>query len=124
MAKRWVRLDVDYFSHPRAIAAGRDGRALHLASICWCGSQLTDGHIPAGAVPTLCQMAGVSRTAVGKVVAAGLWQPTDGHDFYVKDYLDRNPSKGEVEQEREGWRFRQQRKRNRDSHGRYLPDDP
>jgi hypothetical protein len=116
---RWIRLDVDYFHHPRALAAGRDGRALHVASICWCASQLTDGHIPGDAVPSILADAGVNRRAVDSVTAAGLWVPTGG-DFYVKDYLDRNPSRGDVEKGREQWKARQQRHRGAD--GRFTDE--
>ena len=45
---RWVRLDADYFRNPKVLAAGRDGRDLHLASICWMeGKDQLDGLIPA-----------------------------------------------------------------------------
>jgi hypothetical protein len=105
---RWVRLDVDYFTNPKTVAAGLNGRALHLASIAWCGQQLTDGHIPAAAVATIAHLAGIpTRSVPGtvtRVVAAGLWQQTE-HDFYVKDYLEVNPSKAKVEAERERWRL-------------------
>lgn len=116
---RWIRLDVDYFQHPRAQVAGRDGRALHIASICWCASQLTDGHVPADAVGPLLAAAGVSPKAVDKVVAAGLWIPT-GSDFYVKDFLERNQSRGQIEAERERWKLRQRRARAHDDQGRFL----
>lgn len=107
---RWIRLDVDYFHHPRALAAGRDGRAVHLASLCWAGSLLTDGHIPGQAVPGILLDAGTRRTAVDLVVESGLWLPNgDGYD--INDYLDRNPSRAEVEKERDQWRTRQQRRR-------------
>lgn len=108
---RWIRLDVDYFTNPKTVAAGPDGRSLHLASICWVGQHLTDGHIPAAVIPTLCGQAGVPRRSVDKVVAAGLWLPTE-HDFYVKDYLELNDSRAKTEQTREKWRQRQRESRN------------
>ena len=111
---RWVRLDVDYFTNPKAVAAGANGRALHLASICWCGQQLTDGHVPATAVPTIAHLAGLgprsAAAAVARLVAVGLWQQT-GDDFYVKDFLEVNRSRAAVERERELWKQRAQAKR-------------
>lgn len=125
---RWVRLDVDYFHNPKALAAGRDGRDLHLASICWVGRYLTDGHIPADAVPAIASDAGVSPRAVARAVdritASGLWLPTDGADFYLKDFTEMNGTRTDVERERDSWRERQRRYRNRqqtEGHGHVTP---
>lgn len=107
---RWVRLDVDYFLNPKATAAGRDGRALHLASICWSHAQLTNGHVPAAVVPVLLQVAGVPRSAIDQVLGAGLWV-TNGVGFEIHDFVEMNGSRDDVERERERWRDRQRRYR-------------
>ena len=109
---RWVRLDVDYFTNPKCVKVGPSGRQLHLASICWVGQHLTDGHIPGDVVPTLCRLAGVNHKSVDKLIAAGLWERTE-QDFYVKDYLEMNTSRADTEREREMWRQRQRRFRDR-----------
>lgn len=109
---RWVRLDVDYFDNPKVLAAGRDGRDLHLASICWVGAQVTDGAIPAQVVPTLMRDAGVPRRAIELVVAAGLWIPNGSSSFELHDYLEMgNPSRASVERERQRWRESKRRRR-------------
>lgn len=116
---RWVRLDVDYFRNPKALAAGREGRLLHLASICWVGSQLTDGVIPAQAVPSLVADAGAKSFAIQAVIDAGLWIPNGGSSYELHDYVAMNGSRADVERERESWRQRQARARERHggSHG-------
>jgi hypothetical protein len=105
---RWIRLDIDYFTNPKAIAAGVNGRLLHLASICWCGQQLTDGHIPAAAVGAIGQLAGLgpraTAVATQRLVVSGLWERTE-HDFYVHDFLEANRSRGQIEAERERWKL-------------------
>ena len=78
--------------------SGSGGALLHLVSICWSASQLTDGHIPAAAVLMLCHEADVPKSTPARLVEAELWLPT-GQDFYVKDYLEMNPSRGEIEEE-------------------------
>lgn len=109
---RWVRLDVDYFDNPKVLAAGRDGRDLHLASICWVGRQLSDGVIPTQAVPSLVRDAGVRPSAIQLVVAAGLWTPNGGSSFDLHDYLEfGNPTRESVERERERWRDVKRRRR-------------
>jgi hypothetical protein len=117
---RWVRLDSGYFENPKVMVAGRDGRALHIASICWSGSQLTDGHVPEAAAAPLLSKAGVRRGAVEAVVEAGLWVP-NGDGWDICGYLERNPSATDVEEDREQWRRRQRRARQRAADGRYAP---
>lgn len=116
---RWVRLDVDYFHNPKALAAGPAGRAMHLASICWVGSQLTDGHIPEQAIPVILHDAGVKRRAVELVVDAGLWVP-NGSGYHLHDFVEMNGSRADVERQREGYRRRQQR--HRTSTGQFEAD--
>jgi hypothetical protein len=108
-----VQLDVDRFRNPKTLAAGRDGRDLHLASICWVAAQLTDGNIPAQAVPAICYDAGVDQAAVGLAVGAGLWIPNGGTSYELHDFVNMNGSRADVEREREAWRERQRRARSR-----------
>lgn len=110
---RWVKLDVDYFTNPKIAIAGREGRDLHLVSICWVGRHLTDGFIPSEVVTDLAHLASTNRTrAVAHAVNAGLWLPTD--DGYVlHDFVTMNGTRADVEKEREQWRERQRRYRGR-----------
>lgn len=93
---RWVKLDVDYFRNPKARAAGRTGRALHLASIAYSGSQLTDGRISADTLAVILAEAGVPPRAVRLVVAAGLWVPDASGGFQVHDFTETNGTREET----------------------------
>lgn len=42
----WVRLDVGFYTHPKAIEVGSVGRDLFLALVCWSKANGTDGVIP------------------------------------------------------------------------------
>jgi hypothetical protein len=105
---RWVKLDVDYFRNPKALAAGRNGRDLHLASICWVHAQLTDGEIPPTALSTILRDAGVPTSAVARVVAAGLWVP-NGSGYHLHDYTEMNGTRVEHEQSHALYLERQRR---------------
>lgn len=107
---RWVRLDIDYFHNPKVLTAGRDGRDLHLASICWVGRYLTDGHIPAQAVRAIMHDAGVTHAAVDAVVAARLWTP-NGDGYELHDFVAMNRSRADIETERGLARERARRSR-------------
>ena len=39
----WVKLDDQFFSHPKVLRAGRDARDLYLASLTFCARNKTDG---------------------------------------------------------------------------------
>lgn len=113
MPTSWIRWDVDYFTNPKAITAGVEGRALHMASACWSGMHATDGYVPADAVRVLCMWADVpQRKALDRVVDSGLWV-ANGTGFVLPGYLERNPSRADVERERAAQRERQRRYRSR-----------
>jgi hypothetical protein len=111
--ERWVRIDCDYLSNPKVLAAGRDARDLHLASILYVGQHELDGLIPAQAVPQLVRALGVRPHVIEALTAAGLWVPNGGATFELPGYLERNPSKETRERERVRWRENKRRQRER-----------
>lgn len=84
----WVKLDDGFFLHPKAVAAGRDGRDLFLTALCWSNQQMTDGAIPAHTLPIIGALSGVPDydQAATRLVEVGLWEnDVDGwvlHDFH------------------------------------------
>jgi len=95
----WVRIDDQFLTHPKVIAAGKDGRAMFIAGLCYSSSNLTDGFIPLGAVPIVAAMAEVKPTASAQLVKVGLWETVpDG--YAIHDFLDYQPSRVDVEQQR------------------------
>lgn len=87
----WVKLDDGFFLHPKAQAAGKDGRALFIAALCWSAGQLTDGVIPKSSVPVIAAMAGVKPSEAKRLVAAGLWHDHGDH-YEIHAYLEYQPS--------------------------------
>jgi len=96
---RWVRLDVEYFHNPKTSGVTPVAQVLHLASICWAGAHLTDGHIPAHIVPQLRTAARAKPEHVAQLVAARLWIPV-GDGFEIHDYLAMQDSREQVERRR------------------------
>lgn len=78
----WVKLDDGFFLHPKAIAAGRDARALFLALTCWANRSDTDGRCGGAAIQAAAQMAELdvadASLAVDALVRVGLLEPTPG----------------------------------------------
>lgn len=47
----FVKLDVDFFSHPKVLAAGEEAAMLYLRMAAYCVQHLTDGFVPDTQVP-------------------------------------------------------------------------
>ena len=99
----WVRLDDQFFRHPKVLRAGRDARDLYLAALCYAGGALTDGRIPTEALPGLgAEALGSvdSSDAVNRLVGTGLWEAVP-EGYLIHDYLRYNPSRQQVLSTRE-----------------------
>lgn len=103
----WVRFD-DQFPIHRRIAGLSDGAfRLHVAAICWCARNLTDGYVASVDVEHVSRSRRPWRQ-VDELVGAGTWHVVDG-GWLIHDYLEYQPSKAQVEQERKGRAERQAR---------------
>ena len=97
----WVKVDDHWPQHPKALAAGKDGRALILGAWCWTASNQTDGVIPREAVGGIAGFADVGdiQATVDRLVAVGLWKP-QLEGFEVHDWLTYNVSRADYERRR------------------------
>ena len=76
----WFRVDDSFADHPKALAAG-PAVALWLAGGCWAARHLTDGFVPAGALPLLRGTPAMARRLVdakARPGGVGLWVVVDG----------------------------------------------
>lgn len=112
----WLRHDDDMLDHPKWIRALRDGGADALLiwwRLCaWSSRRLTDGVIPAdmlGEVARLERSKSKAR-ALQALVDSALCARRDDGALVIVDYLERNPSKADVQAERDR---RAQAQRNR-----------
>lgn len=96
MAVWTFQVAVDFWRHPKAIHAGRDGRDLHLAALAWSSGALTDGFIPDDAIPALAAQIPCNKTMTTRAIARlisvapgqqhALWERvTNG--FQIHDFL-------------------------------------
>lgn len=99
----WVKLDDGFTRNPKARAAGKDGRALYIAALCWSASHLTDGRVPRAVLKLLYSDAEVTKPQHEKLVELGLWEETED-GWQIHDYLVYNRSRREIEKERARWR--------------------
>jgi len=95
----WVKLDDAFFRHDKARSAGKDGRALFVASLCYAADRRSDGFIADTHLGVLAAEAEVRPAVAKRLVEVGLWERVEG-GYHVHDYLDYQPSSDEVEQRR------------------------
>ncbi len=83
----WVRIHDGAMSHPKVIGLPDKAFRLWVWGLSYAQQHLTNGEIPAVAIP------GRLQRAAGKLAAIGLWNAKDGGGFHIHDYLDWNDSK-------------------------------
>lgn len=99
----WVKLDDNFFSHPKVVAAGTEAVGLYVMALTYSAHHLTDGHVPLGWVR---EKAGSKmRKLVAALLAAppgfdhALWEEHEA-GWVIHDYLEYNPPREHVERER------------------------
>ena len=122
----WVKLDDQMPEHPKVAQAGPLALAMQVAALCYSNRKLTDGFIPRSIARTLLdwemvddegrvQTLGITSGYVGddvtadwvidRLVGVGMWEEAPG-GFQIHDFDDYQPSKSDVEREREAARKR------------------
>lgn len=109
----WVKIDDQFFFKPRARQAGKDGRAMFWAGLCYCAANLTDGAIVKPSLPFVAAMAEVELSVADLLVEIGLWED-HGDRYEVVDYLTFQQSREQVVAEREAAAERKRRQRDKD----------
>ncbi len=101
----WFKVDDGFAWHTKAVRAGNAACGLWVRAGSWSSQQLTEGYVPSEIASAL-----GSKAEVTKLVASGLWVPS-GDGFQFHQFLDRNPTREQVEAERAASKERQQRAR-------------
>src|ERR1700722_4563451 len=101
----WFRLDDSFHSHPKVIAAGNEAIGLYVRCGTYAAQHLTDGFVP----EQVALLYGSPELA-DKLVTAKLWRRARG-GWRMPDYLDYNPSRQAVDNDRKNAANRQRRRR-------------
>jgi hypothetical protein len=97
----WFRVDDTWHDHPKVISCSLAARGLWLTAGTWCARHATDGAVPAAVV--LREPAG--KRLAAELVAARLWDKTEA-GWLFRGWLEYQPSRGQLEAEREATRAR------------------
>lgn len=87
-------------SHAKIEGLSDRAYRLHMAGLHHCARNLTDGLLSEATIRGLKARLKASHKHVHELVSADLWVSYPGHGFIVKNYLDYNPTKAEVEEKR------------------------
>ncbi len=87
----WLRIDDKFVRHPKIAPLTDKAFRIHVEALCHAAEFLTDGRIPRTYIRPS------ARTR--ELEEAGLWHK-DGDGWTVHDWLDYNPTKAEVEDQR------------------------
>lgn len=124
----WVRLDDRFAFHPKLMRASSAAFRLHVAALCVCAQNATDGllddvalRLALAALPVGSELGTLSA----ELVRLGLWE--DGPEpgtFSIHDYLEYQPSAADQKKERAAAaeRMRGVRQRSRERSGERAPE--
>lgn len=114
----WLRLDDDWYQRPVILALSADAFRLHVAGMSHAMRHLTDRVVAPHVVSMLAP--GYRPRIVEELVRAGLWRPfpDPAHGWWIADpVMDEQPTREEVDADREAaaarqdlWRARNPRK--------------
>ncbi len=95
----WVKISDTFADDPRLESAGPEALVLHVAGLCYCSRQLTDGRVPARAARRLWSVENVDA-ALEALVREGLWEPLEDGSYRIVEYLSDQPSAEQVLEQR------------------------
>lgn len=108
----WLRIDDGFIEHGRIEGLSDRAFRLHVAGLCHCAKNLTDGLVTEPSLRSLCGRLRASRKHVSELVDAGLWLEHEARSAHIiRDYLDYNPTRTNVKEKQAGARERMQRVR-------------
>lgn len=96
----WLRIEDGFVEHPKVIDLSDRAFRLHMAALCHCARNLTDGFLSERALRVTCALTSASRKHVVELRDVGLWLQLET-GWEIKDFLDYNPDAQTVKELRE-----------------------
>lgn len=91
----WVKIDDGFWSDPNVLIAGNEAAGVFVRMLSFCGQHLTDGHVS----PDIARFISSRKKPLEQLEAVEFIAPND-NGFVIPEYLDFNPSREHVENER------------------------
>lgn len=100
----WAKLDdgiVDNLKTLSVWSGDPAAFALDIRAIAWSAKQLTNGFVPTQLVAAWFPAAEQRARLVDLLIASGRWEVAEQDGWLIHDFLDYNPSREEIEAERD-----------------------
>jgi hypothetical protein len=94
----WLKLDDGFMRNKKVFALSHSAFRLHVSGLCFCASNLTDGEVSSEVLPIVLAEARTKRQFIDELVQAGLW--IGEGPWKIKDFLEYNPTRERVLEER------------------------
>ncbi|MBT2505127.1 hypothetical protein J7I98_04290 [Streptomyces sp. ISL-98] len=94
----WVRLDDRFPSHRKVALLSDRAFRLYVSALCWSSENLTEGRITDRELPIVTRLRG-AKAAAKELEDARLWDRTEG-GWSIHDYLEYNPDRARVQEDR------------------------
>ena len=109
----WFKVDDHFPTHRKVLRLPRGQRRLAAIGAwtmagAWCSANLTEGRIPKDVLDDL----GIPAKAAADLVECGLWKTAPG-GYAMHDFTSYNPTREQVQRDREATAERQRRARER-----------
>jgi hypothetical protein len=85
----WVKVDVGFADHPKVMTLSDAAFRVHVAAICWCGRNRTDGFVPLAYGKT----SGIRSKLIEELLSSGVWEVAIDGGWLIHDFLAYNPSR-------------------------------
>lgn len=104
----WLKIDDGFAENSKVDALSDRAFRLHVAALCYCARNLTDGALAPKAVKVVCAIVRASKKHVQELIEVSLWIPANDGEYTIKDFNEYNPPASKVKEQRAKARERMQ----------------
>lgn len=99
----WLKIDDGFAEHPKLSDLSDRSFRLHVAALCYCARNLTDGVLSPKALKVLAAVINAGRLArnLSELTQAKVWISHPDGSYSIYGYLEHNPSAEEVKAKRD-----------------------
>lgn len=87
----YLNLDDGFAQHRKVRRLSDSAFRLHVAGLCYCAQQMSDGEVDAEDVPTLVRR--FKRSSLDELLERGMWRKKGANHYEIHDYLEWNKSR-------------------------------
>lgn len=106
----WARLDDRFWMHPVIVAIGNEGAGVFARMLSYCGGYRTNGLVPA---PVVASIVGEKEEVLKRLHELGSIDMLESGSVQIRNYLEYNPSRDEIDNQREQAKERAKKSRDR-----------